>query len=128
MSWGLQVSRRSPTLNTGRLRNRVSIVSVSPTQDSTGGTNLSVDVLYANVWASIEAQSGSDTPGAGSAGVSRVTHQVVIRYLPGIVAKMQVQFNGRQFQIEAVQNPDERTKILILQCVEINDSQQQSIG
>jgi hypothetical protein len=44
----------------------------------------------------------------------------------GVVAKMQVQFNGRQFQIESVQNPDERNKLLILQCTEVNDSLQQS--
>jgi SPP1 family predicted phage head-tail adaptor len=128
MSFGLQVSRRSPTLNTGRLRNRISIVRVSPVQDSTGGTNLSVDVLYANVWASVEAQSGNDSANGAGGFVSKVTHQVVIRYRPGITAAMQVQFKGRQFQIEAVQNPDERNKMLILQCIEINDSAQQHIG
>jgi SPP1 family predicted phage head-tail adaptor len=128
MSWGIQVSRRSPTLNTGRLRNRISIVRVSPQQDSTGGTDLSVDVLYANVWASIEAQNGSDSANSVGGFVSKVTHQVVIRYRPGIVARMQVQFNGRQFQVEAVQNPTEQNKLLILQCVEINDSQQQPIS
>jgi SPP1 family predicted phage head-tail adaptor len=128
MSWGLQVSRRSPTLNTGRLRNRISIVRVSPAQDSTGGINLSVDVLYANVWASIEAQGGGDSANGAGGFVSKVTHQVVMRYRTGITAAMQLQFNGRQFQIESVQNPDERNKMLILQCVEINDGQQQSIN
>lgn len=196
MSWGLQISRRSPTLNVGRLRNRISIVRVAPQQDSTGGQDLSVDVLYANVWASIEAQSGGDSANGAGGFVSKVTHQVVIRYIgaapswlgitnylgsalvndsngylqqaqssgglsgadtpvwnqtqggftqdgdpstgiqwknigpaptrTGVAAKMQVVFNGRQFQIEAVQNPDERTKMLILQCTEVNDSLQQS--
>ncbi len=195
MSWGIQVSRRSPTLNTGRLRNRISIVRVSPQQDSTGGTNLSVDVLYASVWASVEALSGIDKFAAHEF-VSEVSHQVVIRYIgaapswladtdylgnalvkdsngnlqqaqgsglsgatapvwnqvqggftqdgdpsigitwknvgpaptrTGITAKMQVWLNGRQFQIETVQNPDERNKMLILLCTEINDSLQQSL-
>ncbi len=198
MSWGLQVSRRSPTLNTGRLRNRISIVRVSPVQDTTGGTNLSVDVLYASVWASIEATGGGDSANGAGGFVSKVTHQVVIRYIgaapswlgitnylggalvqdsngylqqaqssgglsgaaapvwnqvqggftqdgdpstgiqwknigiapqrTGVTASMQVWFNGRQFQIESVQNPDERTKMLILQCTEINDSQQQTLS
>jgi SPP1 family predicted phage head-tail adaptor len=128
MSWGIQVSRRTPTLNTGRLRHRINIVQVSPTQDSTGGQDLSVDVLYANVWASVEAQSGGDSANGGGGFVSKTMHQIVMRYLPGIAAKMQVQFNGRQFQIESVQNPDERNKLLILQCVEINDSLQQNIS
>jgi|HubBroStandDraft_6_1064221.scaffolds.fasta_scaffold200800_1 SPP1 family predicted phage head-tail adaptor len=128
MPWGLQVSRRSPTLNVGRLRNQISIVRVSSVQDSTGGTNLSVDVLYANVWASVEAQGGGDSANGGGGFVSKVTHQIVIRYLAGVTAAMQVQFQGRQFQIEAVQNPDERNKILILQCIEINDSAQQRVA
>lgn len=198
MGWGMQVSRRSPTLNTGRLRNRISIVRVSPQQDSTGGTSLSVDVLYASVWASIEAQSGGDSANAQGGFVSKVTHQVVIRYIgaapswlaltnylgnalvkdsngylqqaqssgglsgataptwnqvqggftqdgdpstgiqwknvgvapvrTGVKASMQVWFNGRQFQIESVQNPDERTKMLILQCSEVNDSEQQILS
>jgi head-tail adaptor len=197
MAWGIQVSRRSPTLNVGRLRNRVSIVRVSPQQDSTGGTNLSVDVLYANVWASVEALSGTDKFAAHEF-VSEVSHQVVIRYIgaapswlaqtnylggalvkdsngnlqqaqssgglsgaiapvwnqvqggftqdgdpstgitwknigpapsrTGVTAKMQVWFRGRQFQIETVQNPDERNKLLLLLCTEINDSLQQQLS
>lgn len=197
MSWGMQVSRRSPTLNVGRLRNRISIVRVSPVQDSMGGTNLSVDILYANVWASVEALSGADKFAAHEF-VSEVSHQIVIRYIAaapswlantqylggalvvdsngylekaqssgglsgatapdwsellggltedgdpstgitwknigpapartGVTAQMQVWFNGRQFQIQSVQNPDERTKMLLLQCLEINDSQQQTLS
>jgi head-tail adaptor len=196
MGWGIQVSRRSPTLNVGRLRNRISIVRVSPVQDSMGGTNLSVDILYANAWASVEALSGQDKFAAHEF-VSEVSHQVVIRYIAaapswlantqylagalvvdsngdleqaqtggglsgasapdwstllggftedgdpstgitwknigpaptrtGVLAKMQVWLNGRQFQIESVQNPDERNKMLILLCTEINDSQQQQL-
>ncbi len=196
MGWGIQVSRRSPTLNVGRLRNRVSIVRVSPQQDSTGGQNLSVDVLYANVWASVEALSGQDKFAAHEF-VTEVSHQVVIRYIAaapswlantaylgnalvkdsngylqkaqyngglsgataptwnqvlggftedgdpstgitwknlgpaptrtGVTAAMQVWFKGRQFQIQSVQNPDERNKMLLLQCVEINDSVQQTL-
>jgi len=44
----------------------------------------------------------------------------------GVTSGMVVWFQGRTFQIEAVQNPDERNKILILLCVEINDSRQQN--
>ncbi|HWZ82840.1 MAG TPA: phage head closure protein [Terriglobales bacterium] len=42
----------------------------------------------------------------------------------GINSSMQVVFNGRLFQVEYVQNPDERTKKLILMCSETNDSLQ----
>ncbi|MGA8429502.1 MAG: phage head closure protein [Candidatus Sulfotelmatobacter sp.] len=125
MGWGIQVSRRSPTLNTGRLRNRVSIVRVSPVQDSTGGFDLSADVLYANVWASVESESGNDSANGGGGFVSKVKYQVVLRYLAGVTANMQMLFNGQQYQIEAVENPDGRNKMLLLTCMLISDSAQQ---
>lgn len=39
----------------------------------------------------------------------------------GVVSKMVALFQNRQFQITTVLNPDERNKMLILLCVEIND-------
>lgn len=184
---------KSGRLQTGKLRHRIDIVQVSPVQDSTGGINLSVDIVYANVWASVEALSGSETLVMESQ-ASLVTHQVLIRYIgaapswqadydyvvgalvldsngnlqqaqsegfsgdtaptwnstqggftedgdpstgltwknlgvappyTGVTAAYQVWFQGRQFQITSVQNPDERNKMLALMCVEVNDSRQQ---
>ncbi len=126
MPFGPIIQKRTPTLFAGRLRQKIDIVQPSSTQDSTGGEDLNRNVVvYSNVWASIEALSGAEKFAAHEF-ISQVSHQVVIRYLPNIVAKMQVHFQGRQFQIESVLNPDERTKSLILLCVEINDSTQQS--
>jgi SPP1 family predicted phage head-tail adaptor len=125
MAWGIQVSRRSPTLNTGRLRQRIAIMQVSSAQDSMGGQNINTNVLFANVWASVEALNGTDKFAAHEF-VSEVSHQIVIRFRCGVVAGMQVWFKGRQLQIQAVQNPDGRNKMLLLQCIEINDSQQQN--
>jgi head-tail adaptor len=144
--------------------------------------NLSADVIYANVWASVEALSGRETLVMESQ-ASLVTHQVIIRYIgaapswqadteyaagalcedangnlqqaqaaglsgasaptwsavagtftsdgdpstgiewknlgaappyTGVTAALQVWFQGRQFQITSVQNPDERNKMLAL--------------
>lgn len=125
MPFGFIVQKRTPFLFAGRLRHRVDIVSISPTQDSTGGQNLSVDTIYANIWASIEALNGTEKFAAHEF-VSQATHQIVLRYLDGINSGQQVWFEGRQFQIEAVLNPDERNKMLILICIEINDSLQQN--
>lgn len=194
MPFGYIVQKRTPFLFAGRLRHRIDIVQVSSAQDSTGGQNLSTDVIYAGVWASIEALSGTDKFAAHEF-VSQVSHQIVIRYIgaapswqknynypagalvkdanlnlqvaqdpgglsgavaptwnptiggfttdggpstgltwknvgpapvrTGVNAGMQVWFGGRQFQVEAVLNPDERTKLLILLCIEFNDSLQQ---
>ena len=191
----MAVNWRSGRLEVGKLRHRIDIVKVSPVQDSTGGINFSVGVVYANVWASVEAIGGEETMAAQSE-VSVVTHQIVIRYIggapswqpdfvytagmllkdrngylqqvqapggsslaveptwnqtegmftedgdpsiqtftylnlgpapayTGVTAAMQVFFQGRQFQIKSVLNPDERNKMLCLMAVEINDSRQQ---
>jgi SPP1 family predicted phage head-tail adaptor len=125
MSFGPIVQRRTPTLFAGRLRHKIDIVKPTEAQDSTGGTDVSSNTIFATVRASVEAVSGTETFAAQEL-LSRVSHQVVIRYLAGVNSAQQVHFQGRQFQIEAVLNPDGRSKLLILLCVEINDSAQQN--
>jgi head-tail adaptor len=195
MPFGNVIQRRVPMLFAGKLRQRIDIVTVSNVQDSTGGFNLSTDVVYANVWASVEPVQGGDKNAAGSI-VAINTLQVVIRYIgaapswqpvydyagqmlvvdanlnlqqaqssgglsgviapvwnqtaggfttdgdpstgvtwknlgpapkrTGVHANMQVWFGGRQFQITSVLNPVEYNKMLVLNCVEINDSLQQT--
>ena len=71
---------RTPTLQTGKLRHRIAIVSNAPTQDSAGGFNLNTTTLYANVWATVEALTGIEQFATESQ-LSRVTYQVVIRYI-----------------------------------------------
>jgi head-tail adaptor len=193
MSWQWKSGR----LAAGKLRHRIDIVKPSPVQDSTGGINLSNDVIYANVWSSIEALSGMETFAANTQ-TSASSHQIIIRYIggapgyqvgqlyvagqlikdnagylqqcqapggiavitddnawnevegmytedgdpsigsftwynlgpappfTGVTSAMQVVFQGRQFQITSVLNPDEKNKMLCLLCTEINQSRQQS--
>jgi|SRR5215469_12250413 len=125
MPYGPIIQHRTPTVFSGRLRHKIDIVQPTDHQDSTGGFDISQNTIYANVWASVEALNGTDKFAAHEF-LSQVSHQVVIQYLPCINSGMQVWFQGRQFQIEAVLNPDERPKSLILLCIEINDSLQQN--
>jgi head-tail adaptor len=80
MPFGQAVQRLSPTLNVGRLRHRVSIVRTANTQDSAGGQSLSNVVLYANVWATIEALNGNESFAAKEF-MSKSSHYVLIRYI-----------------------------------------------
>ena len=80
MPFGAMVQKRTPTLFAGRLRHKVDVVQVSTVQDSAGGFDTSRDVIYANVWASIEALSGTEKFAAHEF-VSQVSHQVVIRWI-----------------------------------------------
>jgi SPP1 family predicted phage head-tail adaptor len=115
----------STRLQAGKLRHRIDIVAPTNAQDSTGGISLADNIVYANVWAAIEAVTSKDNLAVGEF-VTQTTHKVTVRYLPGVTARMQVWFRGRQFQIQGVLNPDERTKMLFLMCIEINDSTQQT--
>jgi len=46
----------------------------------------------------------------------------------GVTAGQWVWFQNRAFEIESVLNPDERNKMLMLLCMEINDSRQLNIN
>jgi SPP1 family predicted phage head-tail adaptor len=116
----------SSKLEAGALRQRVTIVAPTATQDSTGGFSLSDYTTVLETWAEIRTLTGNEALGAGTE-VSTVLKLVTIRYPTSvtITAAMQVVFQGRKFQILAVLNPDERPKKLVLRCVELNDSRQQ---
>jgi SPP1 family predicted phage head-tail adaptor len=124
----------TPIFQAGKLRHRVQIMKLNTTTDTAGGDPLSNVTLVREVWATIEALSGTEKFAAHEF-TSQVSHSVYIRYQPDlrIDASMQVYFPDmlisptivRKFQIEAVLNPDERRKVLQLLCVEINDSLQQ---
>ena len=47
--------------------------------------------------------------------------------MSGVAANQVVKFGTRTFQIQAVLNPDERTKVLKLLCTEINDSNNEAV-
>jgi SPP1 family predicted phage head-tail adaptor len=111
-------------IRSGDLRQQITIVKPGTTPDSFGGTTPGGGTVLGTVWASVTALQGRDAVAAQSFS-SIATHQIIIRYLAGVAANCQVMFGTRTFQIQAVLNPNELTKKLILLCVEINDSKQQ---
>lgn len=117
-------SFNKPGIRAGELRQQITIVKPGTTTDSFGGTAAGGGAALGTVWASVTALQGRDAVAAQSFS-SIATHQIIIRWMAGVVANCQVLFGTRTFQIEAVLNPNELTKKLILLCVEINDSLQQ---
>lgn len=116
----------STRIAAGKLRHRADIVVPTNTQDESGGISLNNNTVFATVWCSIEALTGRDQLAVGEF-VSTTSHKITMRWMPGITARMQVWFQGRQFQVQAVLNPDERTKMLILLVLEIANSSQQAV-
>jgi SPP1 family predicted phage head-tail adaptor len=124
--WRTIIQSNNPVLQVGKMRQRISLLTPSNVQDELGGTTLSGWTVFAEVWASIEAVNGNEKFAAGEY-VSTSTHRIVIRYQDGITSNFQVLFGVRKFQITNVSNPTGRTHMLVLDCVEINDSAQQGI-
>jgi SPP1 family predicted phage head-tail adaptor len=122
--WKTIIQSNNPVLQIGKMRHRISLLEPSEVQDELGGMSLSGWTVFAEVWASIEAVSGNEKFAAGQF-VSTSTHRIIIRYQDGITSNFQVLFEGRKFQITNVSNPTERSHMLVLDCVEINDSAQQ---
>jgi len=113
-------------LAAGKLRHRIQIVKANGTVDSFGGVPQDLtnwQVLH-NAWAQIDTLNGRDMLTSDSF-MSEVNLRVTIRYFSDVDASCRIWFNGKTFQITAVVNPDQRTKMLVLLCVEINDSKQQ---
>jgi SPP1 family predicted phage head-tail adaptor len=125
------MAHRLPTsIQPGDLRHRIQIVRPSGSQDGWGGVSQDPAqwTPIRTCWASIEAWTGSQSLAAGQF-TSETSHWVVIRHPRDTAqtpdAGCYVWWNGRTFIVEAVLNPTEQTKLLVLVCAEINDSRQQ---
>ncbi len=106
-------------MQTGRLRERVTIQAESVTRDASGEQLITWPEV-ATVWASV-------TPGASnerflaSAGqrVAEVTHTVRVRYRSGITPKMRIIWEStRILNIISVIDPDMRNSTIVLLCSE----------
>jgi SPP1 family predicted phage head-tail adaptor len=117
----------SSRIHAGRLRHQIQIVDLVLSQDSFGGSAIDNATPFATVWAEVLDLSGRELEAAQQK-VSEVTHRITLRYIPGVKAKQNVWFDDRQFQIEDVQDPDQRKKILYLLCIERDSSSREQGG
>ncbi len=131
------MSKFANRIKIGEFRHRIQVVSPKGSgQDSTGGLSLANTSPVVTTWARIETM---DTKFSGKESLtdqeflSAVSHKITIRYRGPrqnsqvqILAKDQIYFGNRVFQVMFVANPDERTQLLVLWCTEVNDSQQET--
>lgn len=103
-------------MQSGLLRKRITLQQRSSEQDSYGQP-LTTWSDVATVWASVEPLSGRELM-AAEAVQSEVTHQVVMRYRPGVTAKLRVAYGSKIFDIQNVLDENERHRMLTLLCTE----------
>lgn len=113
----------STIVQSGKLRHRIQIADLTLAQDSSGGTSPADATAISTVWASVEADTGRlrEIYG-GQQKVGESYFRMTMRWLDGVHARQLVWFNGRTFQILEVNNPDGRRIMLVLLCVERDES------
>lgn len=118
-------------IEAGKLRHRITVTdpaTVAGTQDEYGeiiaGAN--PPVVAEDIPAMIEFLAGKQVYTAATF-TSQVTHRVTIRWIPGIKPQQEVNFTDpegkkRNLQIMFIDNPDERKRMLVLSCLERDQS------
>lgn len=119
-------------IEAGKLRHRIKIVD--PTVVDTGAQDSFGQIIPGanpptvadNLPASIEFVSAKQIYAAQTF-TSQVTHRITIRWMAGIKPEQEVQFTDpegkdRHVQIVSIDNPDQQSRMLILNCLERDQS------
>ena len=104
-------------MRAGLLRNRITIQTNAETVDSYGDLIAGWSDLYAGVPATVTPQSGSEGS-VNDETTTKLALKITLRYLPNVTAKHRVVYDSRNFDIQAVMNEQERSRKLVLMCVE----------
>jgi len=99
-------------MQAGELRNIVTIQTPVEVQTTTGEPSITW-VTYYSMNARIEPLTGREFWQAKQIN-STVSGKIDIRYIKGVTAKMRIKFGSRYYNIEAIVDPDERHRELIL--------------
>lgn len=103
-------------MRAGLLRKQVVIQQPSATQN-TRGEEIPSWATFLTVRAAIEPLNGRELLAAQSI-ESQVTTKITIRYQSGITPDMRIKYGSRYFDIQAIQNIEERNRMIEMQCIE----------
>lgn len=94
----------------GDLRHRMRLEVVTRVPDGAGGAEETWS-LVAELWAAVKPLSGEEGLAADRI-AGRASHEVVVRYRPGVMPAMRLVLGTRTFDIRAVLDIDERRRFL----------------
>ncbi|WP_345993760.1 phage head closure protein [Sulfurimonas sp. HSL-1716] len=104
-------------MRSGNLKHKVEIKQHTGTRDTFGGV-ADDDVLFATVYVSIVPLSGKEYFVSKSVN-SEVTHQIEMRFIPGVTPDMKIVYGTREFDINSVINVREANKTLQIMATEV---------
>lgn len=103
----------------GRLRHRVTIQQATVAQQASGAP-VRTWTNVATVWAQVRTQSGGEQRNDGADQVvASLFYAVTIRHRDGLLPTMRVLWDDRVLEVTAIQEPDNRQRILTLMCTEV---------
>lgn len=103
-------------VHAGKLRHRIKLQRQEYVSDGGGGQEVTW-FTYAHPLAWIRPLSGNE----GLMGLQvqdSVTHDIIIRYRSGVKAAHRVVYDGREFNVKAALNLEERDRWIELRCEE----------
>lgn len=109
-------------LRAGDLNRLVSVQQRATTQDAIGG-QVHTWTEVKKVYAAIDA-AGVKSMMAAQALQTAVTHEITVRYDadlwadPKVAAKLRLVYGTRTFDVQGMQNVQERNRTVVLTCVE----------
>jgi len=103
--------------NAGRLNKIIIILKVVGVTNNTLGHGVPKFETFKTVWANVAPLTGKEY---SEAQIMRAetTYRIKIRYTPGVVPDMKVEYNGKKLDIISVLNIEERNIELHLICSE----------
>lgn len=104
-------------INAGKYNRQIKIYSVTETKDSDGFPTVT-RTLVASPWASVKTTKGM-TLIRNNTDFEKAYTNFTLRYRTDINRDMEVDFNGKTYTIEYINNVDERNVELELQCKEV---------
>ena len=104
-------------MNPGMRRHRVWVESNHPAQASRGVVAPDNWIADFPKWARLEPLSGRELEYARQV-VADATHKVTMLYTDEITTKNRLNYDGRIFSIEAIQDKEERRVEMTLICIE----------
>lgn len=104
----------NPDFNSGSFKHRISIFKEVDGEDEDGFPIDNAREVIAEVWSAIKTVRGSEYVSA-NATQHEIVSRFIIRYRPGIDARMKIDYKGRVFDIiEPPINDDEQNKTLTI--------------
>jgi SPP1 family predicted phage head-tail adaptor len=107
-------------MSAGARPHRVTIQSLTRTEDQQGGYTEDWTTTRATRWASIEPATASNIERrVGHQIEAKLTHLVTVQYVAGMLITDRVKFGSRYFQIRDITNHEELNVQLTLACEEL---------